>query len=135
MRFLIVILCILLTFSQDVVLVQSGVSSTTIISPLLQTVAISNYHTIHNINYLADGSQWIWSNSDSVANGQIVTFQSLFNSDCSGVPATFIITADKNFMAYLNGVFIGSGNNIKTIYAFSINLACGINNLTVSVAN
>jgi len=69
--------------------------------------------------------------------GYTLTFHKSFYADCaeSGV-ATFKITADNVFTAYLNGALVGTGNNWTNVYSFNVNLLCGHdNNLTIVVIN
>jgi hypothetical protein len=91
-------------FSQTVI-VLSDATSTTIVSPVNQTVGVEKYHTTNNPNFLGDGAQWIWNNaSDSWPNGYNSTFQRLFYADCPQTAAVLTVTADNIFTAYLDGV-------------------------------
>lgn len=59
-------------------------------------------------------------------------YQALFYASCIG-SANLTITAASSFNAYLDGTFVGFGNNYTIIKNFPIKLSCGNHNLTIIV--
>ena len=58
----------------------------------------------------------------------------MFNADCPG-NAVLTLSATSAFTVFLNNVKVAEGKNKLKIIAFSINLVCGANNLTVIAKN
>lgn len=137
MKIIVSIAILVALVAAQTVIVQSGVETTTIISPAGKTVALDTFHNSLNSNFLGTGAQWIWESAlIRPPKGYTVTFQSLFYSDCSGdIPGQLIVTADDNFTAHLNGGVVGSGQAWNQKFTFGIKLNCGLNNLTITVIN
>jgi hypothetical protein len=51
---------------------------------------------------------------------------------CTATPV-LKISAEASFVAYFDGVQVGTGNDVKTIYSFNLKGYCGSHNLTIVV--
>ena len=81
---LIALLCVLTL--QQTVLVASGVTTTTIVNPSGEKIALEPYHNRVNPNHLP-GAKWVWkSGGEGWAEGDTVNFESVFYADCSSGP-------------------------------------------------
>jgi len=65
-------LCI---FTQNVVVVSSSLSTTTVVSPPGQNVGLDAHHNLYQNNFLGNGAQWIWV---SGANGWPDNYSAVF---------------------------------------------------------
>ena len=134
--FVLLALLLTCTAAQNVVILNSSPSTTTVVSPAGQAIGLEPFHNAANPNYLGTGAQWVWVNGPSSWPDQYAaTFQALFYSDCPEVLANLQITADNVFTAYLNGVKVGEGNDWKIKFSFKLGLKCGLNNLTIAAIN
>ena len=128
------LLCVLTL--QQTVLVASGVTTTTIVNPLGQKIALEPYHNRVNPNHLP-GAKWVWkSGGEAWAEGDTVYFESKFYADCSSGPITLKITADNSFSATLNGGAAVTGDNWTKVYSFTMTgLVLGVNKLEITAVN
>jgi hypothetical protein len=79
---------------QQTILASSGVTTTIIVSPPGQQIALEPFHNAYDPNYLP-GAQWIWkSGGQSWADGDSVQFETIFFVDCTAGRITLKITAD-----------------------------------------
>ena len=134
-RILLVTLLCALTLQQTV-LVASGVSTTAIVTPAATAIVLEPYHNTNNPNHLP-GAQWVWkTGGQSWADGDTLTFESVFYSDCSSAPVILKITADNEFNASLNGGAQVTGNNWRVIFTYTLSgVVCGANRLRITVVN
>lgn len=115
-------------YSCSSVVILQSTTITTIVSPAGASTIYSTYYDKNRKNAAGTGVNWL--TSSKVSSPTI--YQSLFYANCIG-KANLTITAATSFNAYLDGTFIGSGNNYSKIYKFPINIKCGNHNLTVIV--
>ena len=128
------LLCVLTL--QQTVLVASGDTTTTIVNPLGEKIALEPYHNRVNPNHLP-GAKWVWkSGGEAWGEGDTVYFESKFYADCSSGPITLRITADNNFTATLNGGAAVTGDNWTKVYSFAMTgLVLGVNKLEITAVN
>jgi hypothetical protein len=124
-----------LTF-QHTVLAASGVTTTVIVNPPGQQIALEHWHSTHSPNHLP-GAQWVWkSGGQGWLDGDSVWFETIFFVDCTSGEITLKITADNEFSASLNGGAPVTGNDWNIVYSFTMSgVACGVNMLRTRVIN
>jgi len=126
---------LLATTLANTVIVNSGSKSTVLTSPSGRQIEIDAYHSNAHSNYLGNGAQWIWVKRDVTCSpsDNTGTFETCFYADCPQEYVYITVAADDQFVAYLNGVQIGSGNSCLKKHEFKVKIQCGLNNLTISV--
>ena len=126
-RHILILSQILIHCSFSVVILQST-TSTTIVSPTGAKTLISAYYNSLHKNIAGTGVQWVTSSKTTSPT----RYQSLFYTSCTG-NSTISITAATSFYLYLDGVYIGYGNNASKIYTFPLKFYCGSHNVTIWV--
>ena len=116
-------------------LLLSHPHTTTIVKPPNTLIGYSAHHSSKYADWLGNGAEWV-SNSEQVSlpAGYSATYQSLFRADCLST-GTLRIAVDDIFRVWVNGVYVGTGNDINRVYLYNITLLCGVNNLTIEVDN
>ena len=121
----------------NTVIVSSDPLTTVITSPSGKSVDLDSYHNQNHADYLGNGAKWIWLQKEQSCwyNPNSAVFQTLFYADCPQNVAVLTIAADDSFVAWFNGVKIGSGSACIRKQQYKLKLQCGLNNLTVSVTD
>jgi len=131
MKLVCLLLLVIVGLTTPTIIVQSTLTTTIVTTG--HTVAYAGYFNTNDAGYLGAGTDWIWDQyGDLSPKGTKLTFQSLFYMSCGSTPL-LNISAEASFVAYFDGVQIGSGNNWKTIYSFNLTGGCGSHNLTIVV--
>lgn len=55
------------------------------------------------------GARWIWAEEDTSKANQYAEFRRVFSADSDSVPCSLIISADKDYVVWINGCFTGCG--------------------------
>lgn len=120
---------ILLSAVANSYFINSDYSIVTVQFPLYsQPISQVNY-TRDNPNPLNSPTNWIWINGTT----KKATIEHLFNGRFLQF-GTLYVKANNTFCAYLNDVSVLTGWTFDT-YTTSVNIPCGLNNLTFKVEN
>jgi hypothetical protein len=123
-----IIFCLAIIYIAYSVVILQSTTSTTIVSPTGASTLYSNYYNSLHKDIAGKGVQWITSSKTTSPT----RYQNLFYTSCTG-NGTISITAATSFYVYLDGAYIGYGNNRSKIYTFSLKFSCGNHNLTIWV--